>query len=109
MELEYTWQVLGTGAGGAAAVLLITQYAKMPLDKVWKIPTRLLVFLLSAVIVTGAHLYYDGALGWQDVLLLLVNAVIVALTAMGGYEMTFAKLEQAATPARDEEDLGRDA
>jgi len=97
MELQYTWQILGTTAGATAAVLLIVQFVKAPLDKVWKIPTRLLVYILSALIVTGARFFGVGEVSWDTVLLLAVNAFVVAMAAMGSYEVTFAKLEQAET------------
>jgi len=93
MELEYTWQILGTTAGATAAVLMIVQFVKAPLNKVWRIPTRLLVYILSALITTGARIFGVGAITWDEVLLLLVNAFVVAMAAMGSYEVTFAKLE----------------
>ena len=95
MELEYTWQILGTTAGATAAVLMIVQFVKAPLNKVWRIPTRLLVYILSALITTGARIFGVGAITWDEVLLLLVNAFVVAMAAMGSYEVTFAKLEQS--------------
>ena len=95
MELQYTWQILGTTAGATAAVLLIVQFVKAPLDKVWKIPTRLLVYILSALIVIGARFFGAGEVNWDTALLLVVNAFVVAMAAMGSYEVTFAKLEQA--------------
>ena len=95
MDNVYTWQILGTTAGAAAAVLLIVQYVKAPLDRVWKVPTRAVVFLLSAVITVGAQLFGVGALVWADAPVLIVNAFVVAMAAMGSYEVTFAKLEEA--------------
>jgi hypothetical protein len=38
--------------------------------------------------------YFTQGLSWNTALLTVINAVIVALTAMGGYELTFAKLEK---------------
>jgi len=35
----YTWEYLATLAGATAATLLIVQFLKVPLDKVWKIPS----------------------------------------------------------------------
>jgi len=93
MDTIYSWQILGTTAGATAAVLLIIQYIKAPLYKLWKIPTRLLVYLLSAMITTGAQAFGFGSIVWADVPLLIVNAFVVAMAAMGSYEVTFAKLE----------------
>ena len=88
-----TWEQLATIGGAAMAVMLIVQLLKLPLDKVWKIPTRIVVFVISAIVLTLAT-YFTKGLSWDTALLTLINAVIVALTAMGGYELTFAKLEK---------------
>ena len=37
----FTWEYLATIAGATAATLLIVQQLKLPLDKLWKIPTRI--------------------------------------------------------------------
>ncbi len=89
MELNYTWETLGTTAGCSAAVLLVTQYVKdyMP---AW-LPTRLLVLLLSALFLSGAWLFSDGAHSPGDVPLILVNSFVVALAAMGAYETALKK------------------
>ena len=87
-----TWAQLATISGAAMATMLIVQLLKLPLDKVWKIPTRIIVFLIAAIILTLAT-YFTQGLSWNTALLTVINAVIVALTAMGGYELTFAKIE----------------
>ena len=88
-----TWAQLATIGGAAMATMLIVQLLKLPLDKVWKIPTRIIVFII-AFIVLGLATYFTTGLDWNTALLTVIKAVIVALTAMGGYEMTFKKLEQ---------------
>ena len=92
----FTWAQLATIAGATAAVLLIVQMLKLPLDKVWKIPTRIVVYVISLVILLLATLFTDG-LTLQTGILTAVNAVIVALAAMGAYEMTFRKLDEKKT------------
>ena len=89
----FTWQYIATIAGATAATLLIVQLLKLPLDKVWKIPTRIIVFVIAFAVLILATYFTDG-LSWNTALLTVINAVIVALTAMGGYELTFAKLEK---------------
>lgn len=84
MELEYTWNALGTGTGCSAAVLLITQYIKDYMPE-W-LPTRLLVLALSFAMLLGAWLCSDAVCVWSDVPLIAVNSFTVALTAMGAYE-----------------------
>ena len=92
----FTWEQLATIAGAALATMLIVQLLKLPLDKVWKIPTRIIVFLIAAVVMLLAT-YFTQGLTWNTALLTLMNAVVAALTAMGGYELTFAKLEHKKT------------
>lgn len=88
----FTWSQLATIAGATLATVLIVQLLKLPLDKIWKIPTRIVVYFISLVILLLATLFTDG-LTVQTGLLTAVNAVIVALAAMGTYEITFRKIE----------------
>ena len=88
-----SWDQLATISGAALATLLIVQLLKLPLDKVWKIPTRIVVFFIALVILLLAT-YFTKGLNANNALLTFINAVIVALTAMGAYELTFHKLEE---------------
>lgn len=88
----FSWEQLATIAGAALATMLIVQLLKLPLDKVWKIPTRIIVFFIAAAVMLLAT-YFTQGLSWNTALLTLLNAVIAALTAMGGYELTFAKID----------------
>ena len=69
----------------------MVQLLKLPIDKVWKIPTRIIAYLIALVIMILAT-YFTTGLTWNNAILAAVNAVIVALAAMGSYEITFAKL-----------------
>ena len=89
----YTWQYLGTIAGATTATLLIVQYTKVQLDKVWKIPTRLYVYVIAATILLVAT-GFSGGLTLESALLALMNAVMVSMSAYGGYELTFKKGEE---------------
>ena len=86
----FDWVQLLTIPGAVAATLLIVQYAKFPIDKVWKIPTRWVVLLIAFGLMTLAK-YASGGILPMDWPLLVVNSFIVALSAMGAYEVTFAK------------------
>lgn len=90
----YDWAGLGTVAGATAAVLMIVQYIKAPLDRVWKIPTRLLVYAVALALMLLAQGFSGGGLTVESALLAAVNAVMVALSAYGAYEMTFKKTEE---------------
>ena len=89
----FTWEQLATIAGATLATLLIVQLLKLPLDKVWKIPTRIIAYVIAlAVMILATH--FTMGLKWSNVGLAAINAVIVALAAMGAYEMTFKKIEE---------------
>lgn len=89
----WTWGYLATIAGATAATLLITQFLKVPLDKVWKIPTRLFVYLIALAIMVIATAFTSG-ITLNSFLLSVLNAFIVALTAYGSYEITFARSDR---------------
>lgn len=89
----FTWQALGTIAGCTAFALLFVQLIKAPLDKVWKIPTRLLVYVVCLVLML-ASAAFDGGLTAENAALAVVNAVIPTLAAMGAYEITFGRKDK---------------
>lgn len=96
-----SWDQLATIGGAAMATMLIVQLLKLPLDKVWKIPTRIIVFVIAFIILILAT-YFTQGLAWDTAILTIINAVIVALTAMGGYELTFKKIEDRQKPKEEE-------
>ena len=90
----FEWEYLASIAGTAAAVLLIVQFAKAPLDRIWKIPTRWVVyFLCLGIMLVATH--FTSGLTLQTAILAALNAFISALAAYGAYEVTFAKLHKA--------------
>lgn len=90
----FSWEYLATIAGATLATMLIVQLLKLPIDKVWKIPTRIIVYVI-ALIISLLATHFTVGLTLQNGLLTAVNAVIIALAAMGGYEVTIAKLEKS--------------
>lgn len=90
----FTWEYLATIAGATVATLLIVQLLKLPLDRVWKIPTRLVVYIIALAISLLA-MVFTGGLTIESGVLAAINAVIIALAAMGAYEITFRKLKSA--------------
>ena len=89
----FSWEYLATVAGAAAFTLLAAQYLKLPLDMVWKIPTRIFVYCIAAVVLLVATAFSSG-LNAHTVLLAFAYAFIAAFAAMGAYEVTFAKSEK---------------
>lgn len=89
----FTWEQLATIAGATLATLLVVQLLKLPLDRVWKIPTRIVVYVIALAIMILAT-YFTAGITWQNMFLAAINSVIVALAAMGSYELTFAKMDK---------------
>lgn len=93
-----TWPYLATIVGASALALLIVQYTKAPLDYIWKIPTKLFVYLVCLVIMLVATALTSG-LTVNNALLVIVNALIAAMAAYGEYEVIFAKRDAAKVRA----------
>ena len=90
---EYlTWEFLGTMVGAVAATTLITQFLKLPLDKVWKLPTRFVVYLIALMILFAVELF-TGKVTMEGSILIILNAIVITMASMGAYEATFKKLE----------------
>lgn len=87
-----TWEYLVTVAGASLMTLLIVQFIKAPLDKVWKLPTLFVAYLIALAILVSAHAMTSG-MNVNTFLLCLLNAFIAATSAMGMYEKTFRKIE----------------
>lgn len=92
-EGGYDFGYLATVAGATAAVILIVQYTKTLVDKVAQFPTRLYVYILAVIVLLIAKMFGTG-LAINDVPLIFLNATIVATSAMGTYEVTYAKAEK---------------
>ena len=89
----FTWEQLATIAGCTLATLLIVQLLKLPIDKVWKIPTRIVVYVIALILLILATFFTSG-ITVESALLTAINAVIVALAAMGAYEVVFRKFDE---------------
>lgn len=87
-----TWEGLATMSTATAVVTLVVQYIKAPLDKIWKIPTRALVYVLSLLILMSANAMTVG-ITWKNLGLCFINALLVSLASMGAYEATFNRRE----------------
>lgn len=85
----FTWVYLATITGATMFTTMLVQFFKFPLDNVWKIPTRLLVYVIAFLILLIATAFSEG-LTLSNAALAASNALIVALAAMGAYE-TIAK------------------
>ena len=73
--------------------LLIVQFIKAPLDKLWKVPTAFVAYIIALAILVAAHTM-TGGMSVNTFLLCVLNAFIAATSAMGMYEKTFRKIEK---------------
>ncbi len=91
----FTWQGIGTYGGAVALVVFMVQALKLPLDRVWKIPTRIVVYFVSLGVLLLAQCFVPalGGLTWENGLLCVFNAFLVALAAMSTYEVAIDKVE----------------
>ena len=81
----FRWDDLGTYAGAAALVALITQLTK-ELPYIAKIPTQVWSYIL-AVLVLIASQVFTGSLSASSAALALANGVLVSLASNGGYSL----------------------
>ena len=81
---------LATYSGAVAAVVFIVQFLKLPIDKLGHVPTRVLVYVVSLVVLLLAQLFTGNAFTSEVIALAVLNAVIVAFAAMGVYERAIA-------------------
>lgn len=83
-----TWASLLTQAGATAFVLLVVQFIKAPIDKVGKVPTRALVYIMALATLLLAT-WFTGGMTAEAAGMCVVNALVVAFAAMGAYEAWF--------------------
>lgn len=80
-----TMASLGTFGGAVFAVTLICQFLKDAVDRVVKVPTRLLVLAVSWVVLLGRRFFMDGTMPLDGLFLDFLNGFLVALAAMGAH------------------------
>ena len=83
-EHFFTWGDLVTYGGAVMAVLIITEFTK-DLPGIRKIPTRIWAYLVALVLLVPAAVFTADTIRAEDVLLCLVNAVLVAMAAVGSF------------------------
>jgi hypothetical protein len=94
MDNFITLDYLSTFMGMVAVVVLITQFTKELVDKVAKwLPTKYLVFIYSLVVIIGYQIM-SNTFDSSKLLLNSINAMLLTMTAQGGYEWVFKPIEQ---------------
>lgn len=80
-----TMATLGTFGGVVFAVTIISQFLKGGMDRVLKMPTRLLVLVISWAVLLGRSAVMNGGLTFDTAFLDVLNGFLVALAAMGAH------------------------
>ena len=87
LDSFFTWDQLNTYAGATIAVILFVQFTK-DLPGIKSIPTRIWAYIISAVLLVLSTLFTVSPITPSVILLCLINSVIVAMAAIGGYDIT---------------------
>lgn len=83
MEQFFTWETLATLAGASAATAIFTQFLK---ELFKKLPTQCLSYIIALIILLAATAATGGfSVGWETWAIIPFNAVIVSLSANGGW------------------------
>ncbi len=82
----FTWDFIGTYAGAALAVMVIVEFTK-DLPGIKSIHTRIWSYIVAVVLLVLSSVF-TGNIDAPTVLLCIVNAVVVAMAAVGGYDIT---------------------
>ncbi|MEG1932673.1 MAG: hypothetical protein RSC06_15990 [Clostridia bacterium] len=80
------WETLATFTGAVGLTVVIVQLLKLPIDKVWKIPTRYLVYVICFAIMLAAQYFTAKVITVEILAATAINAFVGALTAMSFYE-----------------------
>ncbi len=83
----FNWEQLNTYAGATIAVILFVQFTK-DLPGIKSIPTRVWAYIISAVLLVLSTLFTVSPITPAVILLCFINSVIVAMAAIGGYDVT---------------------
>ena len=85
-ESFFDWPSLGTYAGATLAVMVVVEFTK-ELPGIRALHTRFWAYIV-AVVVLILSTVFTGQVDAPTIFLCLFNAVIVAMAAVGGYDIT---------------------
>lgn len=91
----FSWESIGTFSGAVALVVFLVQLLKLPMDRVRRIPTQYIVYVVSLGVLLLAQAFVPalGGLTWQSGILCVFNAALVALSAMSLYNVAIDRVE----------------
>lgn len=89
-----TLDYLSTFGGMVTIIVLITQFTKELVDKFTKgLPTKYVVFIYSLITIVGYEIT-AGTFDISKIFVTIINAMMLTMTAMGGYECAFRPVEK---------------
>ena len=83
MDTFFTWEYLATFAGCVLATGILTEFLKRLL---YNVSPQWISYVIALVILVAAQLATGTMTSWRVAVLDLINAVVVSLTANGGYD-----------------------
>jgi len=94
MDNFITVDYLSTFGGMVTIVILITQFTKELVDIIAKgLPTKYVVFVYSLLTIIG-YQFMSNTFNMSKIFITIVNAMILTMTAMGGYECALKPIEK---------------
>ena len=66
---------------------LLVQFLKPLIDKIKKVPTRYVVWVL-ALALSVIYKWIDGEFTVETIFVMLINTIVITLAAMKSYELT---------------------
>lgn len=87
-----TLATLGNFSGVVFSVTVVSQFLKGLVDQAIKMPTRLLVLLVSWTVLLGHRFVMSGGLDFEGLYLDGLNGFLVSLTAMGAHTLARERL-----------------
>ena len=83
MNTFFTWEYLLSFAGCVLATGLVTQGIKTVLPK---IHAQIISYVIALVIMIVGQIATGAMTGWDQIALDLINAMVISLSANGGYD-----------------------
>ena len=83
MNTFFTWEYLLSFAGCVLATGLVTQGIKTVLPK---IHAQIISYVIALVIMVVGQIATGAMTGWDQIALDLINAMVISLSANGGYD-----------------------
>ncbi|MDP8218157.1 MAG: hypothetical protein P9M03_05475 [Candidatus Theseobacter exili] len=84
---KFVDEEMGTIIGMVLVLNLLVQFLKPLIDKIKKVPTRYVVWVL-ALALSVIYKWIDGEFTVETIFVMLINTIVITLAAMKSYELT---------------------